>query len=426
MPLMEEPFQRVVVDLVGPLEMSEGGNSYILTLVDLATRWAEATPLKHITSEHVAEALYGLFCRLGFPVEIQSDRGPQFISALMAEFDRFSGMKHIFSSPYRPQTNGSVERFHSSLKSILRKVTSDFPKQWDRYLPSALFAYRQMEHESTGFSPFFLLFGRKPRGPMALIADSFLTSTMAKPEFSYRYIHELHQCAREACHTARDALILVQQKSRDRQLPRSALKVFSTNDPVLVLLPDANNKLLMRLRGPFKIIERISSVNYRVQIDNRIVTLHVNLLRRYYPREVDNLESSTPEPKEALTFAAMSALIEEEDTTWVKPTVYTGPELNGQVDINPALSKEPKEEVLSILKEFPDVLTSKPGCTPTLEHSIKLKTEEPIFVKQYPLPFSAKKIIEEEVRSMLDLGVIEPSTSPYCSPVVLVKKKMVQ
>ncbi|GFO13144.1 Pol polyprotein [Plakobranchus ocellatus] len=257
---------------------------------------------------------------------------------------------------------------------------------------------------------------------MALIADSLLTSTMAKPEFSYRYIHELHQCAREACHTARDALRLVQQKSRDRQLPRSALKVFSTNDPVLVLLPDANNKLLMRLRGPFKIIDRISSVNYRVQIDNRIVTLHVNLLRRYYPREVDNLESSTPELKEALTFAAMSALIEE-DTTWVKPTVYTGPELNGQVDVNPALSKERKEEVLSILKEFPDVLTSKPGCTPTLEHSIKLKTEEPIFVKQYPPPFSAKKVIEEEVRSMLDLGVIEPSTSPYCSPVVLVKKK---
>ncbi|GFN81163.1 reverse transcriptase [Plakobranchus ocellatus] len=178
----------------------------------------------------------------------------------------------------------------------------------------------------------------------------------------------------------------------------------------------------MRLRGPFKIIDRISSVNYRVQIDNRIVTLHVNLLRRYYPHEVDNLESATPEPKEALTLAAMSALIEE-DTPWVKPTVYTGPELNGQVDINPALSKERKEEVLSILKEFPDVLTSKPGYTPTLEHSIKLKTEEPIFVQQYPLPFSAKKVIEEEVRSLLNLGVIAPSTSPYCSPVVLVKKK---
>ncbi|GFN96905.1 Pol polyprotein [Plakobranchus ocellatus] len=192
--------------------MSEGANSYILTLVDLATCWAEATPLKHITSEHVAEVLYGMFCRLGFPVEIQSDRGPQLMSALMAEFDRFSGMKHIFSSPYRPQTNGSVERFHSSLKSILRKVTSDFPKQWDRYLPSALFAYRQMEHESTGFSPFFLLFGRKPRGPMALIADSLLTSTMAKPEFLYRYIHELHQCAREACHTARDALRLFSKR----------------------------------------------------------------------------------------------------------------------------------------------------------------------------------------------------------------------
>ncbi|GFO14355.1 gypsy retrotransposon integrase-like protein 1 [Plakobranchus ocellatus] len=74
-PIVGEPFERVVIDLVGPLPVSSDKYEYLLTLVDVSTRWAEAVPLRRITAKDVAEALFSIFTRLGFPKEIQSDRG---------------------------------------------------------------------------------------------------------------------------------------------------------------------------------------------------------------------------------------------------------------------------------------------------------------------------------------------------------------
>ena len=82
MPLIKEPFQRVVIYLVGPLPGTKNRYEYILTMVDMATRWADATPLRKITTDKVAEALCDIFTRVGFPKEIQSDRGQQFRSHL--------------------------------------------------------------------------------------------------------------------------------------------------------------------------------------------------------------------------------------------------------------------------------------------------------------------------------------------------------
>ncbi|GFO41580.1 transposon tf2-11 polyprotein [Plakobranchus ocellatus] len=80
-------------------------------------------------------------------------------------------------------------------------------------------------------------------------------------------------------------------------------------------------------------------------------------------------------------------------------------------------------EVNDILDEFSDVLTALPGHTPSIMHHIELTTDVPIRVKPYPLPFSSQEFVREETAKLLDLGVIEPSTSSYCSPIVLVKKK---
>ncbi|GFN80210.1 gypsy retrotransposon integrase-like protein 1 [Plakobranchus ocellatus] len=84
--LVEIPFKRVIIDIVGPLPVSQNRYEYILTLVDLSTRWAEGVPLRHITAKDVAQSLFDLFCRLGFPCEIQSDRGQQFMSQILREF----------------------------------------------------------------------------------------------------------------------------------------------------------------------------------------------------------------------------------------------------------------------------------------------------------------------------------------------------
>ncbi|GFN84706.1 reverse transcriptase [Plakobranchus ocellatus] len=86
--------------------------------------------------------LFSIFVRLGFPKEIQSYRGQQFMSKLLAEFNSLCNIKLFVSTAYHPQTNGIIERFHSTLKSMIRKLSHESPTEWNRFVPAALFAYR--------------------------------------------------------------------------------------------------------------------------------------------------------------------------------------------------------------------------------------------------------------------------------------------
>ena len=89
MQLIDKPFKRVAIDLVGPIgPPSEDGHRYILTLVDFATRYPEAVPLKNIDTETVAEALVDIFSRLGVPEVILSDLGTQFVCECMTEVNK--------------------------------------------------------------------------------------------------------------------------------------------------------------------------------------------------------------------------------------------------------------------------------------------------------------------------------------------------
>ncbi|GFS20504.1 Gypsy retrotransposon integrase-like protein 1 [Elysia marginata] len=211
MPLMEEPFQRVVIDLVGPLPVTKEKYKYILTMVGVSTRWAEATPLRQITADKVAEALFDISTRVGFPKEIQSYRGQQFMPKLLQEFNSLSNIKHIFFTPYHPQTNGVVERFYSTLKNMLRKLEDQSPSDWNRYLSAALFAYRQQVHGSTGFSPFFLLFGRSPRGPMEILRDIF-TNLSQDTSYDYHYVLDLHNRIKLHVRQHRKIFLMLLQK----------------------------------------------------------------------------------------------------------------------------------------------------------------------------------------------------------------------
>ena len=160
MPVIDIPFRRVAVDIVGPLvPITDKGNRYILTLVDYATRYPEAVALPSIETERVAEALVEVFCRVGFPREILTDRGAQFSSGVMAEMSRLISVKQLMTTPYHPMCNGLVERFNGTLKLMLKRLCAERPRDWDRYLGPALFAYREVPQESSRFSPFELLYG---------------------------------------------------------------------------------------------------------------------------------------------------------------------------------------------------------------------------------------------------------------------------
>ena len=148
LPIMKEPFERIAMDIVGPLPRSRKGNRYILVICDYATRFPEAIPLRSIDAEKVAEELVAFFSKFGIPREILSDQGANFMSQLLKEVYRLLHVHPIRTSPYHPQTDGLVERFNKTLKAMLRRLIEKERKDWDKLLPYVLFAYREVPLDS--------------------------------------------------------------------------------------------------------------------------------------------------------------------------------------------------------------------------------------------------------------------------------------
>ena len=210
MPLIDTPFIRIAVDIVRPIaQPSEAGHRYILTLVDYATRYSEAVPLKKITKEAVSEALLDIYSRVDIPEEVLTDQGTQFMC--MQEVSRLLSIKGLTITPYHPICNGLFERWNGTLKSMLKRLCQDQPKQWHRLINPVLFAYREVPQESTGFSPFQLLYGRSVRGP-GMILKELWTKEVNVPEVksSYEFVTELRECLE-------DSLKLVQEELEKSQ-----------------------------------------------------------------------------------------------------------------------------------------------------------------------------------------------------------------
>ena len=153
LPIIGEPFERIAMDVVGPLPRSRGGHRYVLAICDYVTRCPEAIAMKTVDAEAVAEELLKLFSRVGIPKEILTDQGPNFTSRLLAELYQLLHVDALRTSPYHPQTDGLVERFNRTLKEMLRKSAQEDGRDWGKLLPYVLFAYREAPQESTGFSP---------------------------------------------------------------------------------------------------------------------------------------------------------------------------------------------------------------------------------------------------------------------------------
>ena len=201
MSVIEEPFNRVAIDLIGPIiPVSERGNRYILTVVDFATRYPEAVSLAKMDIETIAETLLEIYLRVGFPSEVLSDRGSQFAADLMKEVCRLTSVKQLFTTPYNPKCNGLCERMNGVLKSMLKKMCQERPKNWDRYLSAVLFAYREVPQASTGFSPFELLYGRT-----VIFKDIWTKREDPEVQNSYLYIFNLKQRLEETCKIARES-----------------------------------------------------------------------------------------------------------------------------------------------------------------------------------------------------------------------------
>jgi transposase InsO family protein len=429
MPLIDTPFKRVAVDLIGPIHPpSEAGHRYILTLVDYATRYPEAVALKDINTESVAEALVDFFCRLGVPDEILSDQGTQFVSQCMREVTRLLSIKQLTTTPYHPMCNGLVEKFNGTLKQMLRRLCSEQPKQWHRFISALLFAYREVPQESTGFSPFELLYGRTVRGPMQILKRMW-TSENENPETlnTYQYVFELRERLEDTLQVAKDNLEKAQNKYKHYYDKRSRPRSFVVDDQVLVLLPTDHNKLLMQWKGPFKVTEKVGLNDYAVEIKGKRKVFHVNLLKKYW--------SKTEESDMAVCGVldvVCSAYVEAEETEVVE-------EFFDEVDVPEVGSYMPKESVADVkfggqlegdelnqakelVQKFDSVFTEQPGTCNLIEHEINLNSHNAVRSRPYVVPFAVRESLKKDINDMLEMGVIRRSRSSYASPVVIVRK----
>ena len=112
-----------------------------------------------------------MFSRVGIPDEMLTDCGSQFTAEVVKEVSRLLSLQQLMPPLYHPMCNGLVERFHAMLKQMLRRMCTECPKDWDKFLPALLFAVREVPKESLGFSPLDILYGLNVRGPMAILRE---------------------------------------------------------------------------------------------------------------------------------------------------------------------------------------------------------------------------------------------------------------
>ena len=209
--LIEKLFQRIAMDIVGPLPRSNNGNKYILTICDYATRFPDTIPILNTEANAIAKDLVSVFARVGIPDEILTDQGSNLMSSLLQEMYLMLNISRLRTSPYHPQTDGLTERLNGALKSMIRKFTAINQKDWDEYLPYLLFAYREVPQESTGFSPFELLYGRRVRGPLDVPKEAWVGYEGEKENTSI-HVLELKRCLEEMSELVKENVAKAQNK----------------------------------------------------------------------------------------------------------------------------------------------------------------------------------------------------------------------
>ncbi|CAM5173343.1 unnamed protein product [Eretmochelys imbricata] len=403
------------MDILGPLsKTTRSGKKYILVVVDFATRYPEAVPLASIEADTVADALLTIFSRVGFPKEVLTDQGSNFMSALLRCLWEKCGVRHNWASAYHPQSNGLVERFNGTLKMMLKTFMNQHPQDWDKYLPHQLFAYREVPQESTGFSPFELLYGRRVRGPLDLMRDEWEGKATPDGESVVEYVLIFRERLAELMGLARENLARAQRKQKVWYDCTARAPAYATGDQVTVLIPMRKNKLQAAWEGPFKVIKQLNEVNYVVELSNRAHhrrVYHVNMMKPYYARG-------------NVVLAMCGQWEEEGDDPLVDlfPGTRAGSPL-GTISLSDQLTPAPQAEVRGVLHPYRQLFSKQPGRTNLTVHRVQTGSHLPIRCSPFRVTKKTAQDLEREVRDMLVLGVIQPSASPWASPVVLVPKK---
>ena len=278
------PLQIVATDILGPLPKSQNGNMYVLVASDYFTRWAEAYAIPNQEAETVAKKLTNeMFCRFSIPEQLHSDQGRQFESKLVSEMCKVLKICKTRTTPYHPQGDGLVERFNRTLISMLATATADHSLDWEECLPKVCFAYNTSVQTSTGYTPFYLMFGRQAKLPVDLMYGMDNTPDVELPE----YVGNLKRTLQKAYEVAREHIGEKQQFQKELYNQKVHGLPFCVGDLVWLYSPAVtkgrSKKLHLPWDGPYRVIKRLSDANYRIQATmgrRRRLVVHFNRLKK--------------------------------------------------------------------------------------------------------------------------------------------------
>lgn len=300
------------VDIVGPLPRTSKGNRYILTAMDVFTRFPEACAIADQRATTVVTGLVHLvITRYGHIGKLVSDNGTQFTSGIFGQVCAVLGIKHATTSTYHPQSN-PVEAMHKSLGDFLSIFScGDTAREWDELIPYALLALRASVHSSTGCSPALLMTGQHITMPWDQEVEPAIVHSpalkLSHKEYLELMLADLQMSKEEAHRRNMGSKLKNQQRGEQKPPPR-----LIEGDLVLVRNLGPRLKLDPRWKGPYKIIKKLGDVNFELQhlATRAIMRFHASHLRelRREPRPTRVFVARGVENARGASAAASTAL----------------------------------------------------------------------------------------------------------------------
>lgn len=280
---VNEIMQCVAVDIFGPLPVSENGNEYIIVLCEYFSKWVDAWAVPNHKAQTVADKLVvEFFTKFGCPQQIHTDQGREFQSTLFKALCKRLGINQTRTTPYRPNSDGLVERFNRTLKQMLRTFAVENPQNWDDYLPFILMAYRATENKSTGCTPNLIFLQRQLSCPLDLmVGQPPNTIEEVCPVQYIEWVKSAMTVTHEFVFRNLGKAAKRQKFYYDRGLkPRQ----YQRGDWVWRWYPPlANQKLTLGWTGPFLVLKRLSETTYSIQkaAEKPVINVHVDHMKPY-------------------------------------------------------------------------------------------------------------------------------------------------
>ena len=281
-------FERWHMDILGPLTPSQPDKyKYVLLLVDSFTRWCECFPLRTKEAKEVAHVLFThIFTRYGAPSSIVSDKGQEFMGKIVKSLCELFRVKRIYTTPYHPQTNAACERMNQTIGQALRTLGNTQQTNWPDILPGIMMAYRKTLHNSTGYSPFYMLFGREMRAPI----DIGLAPREDVPKSTREYIQGVINNIKTAHEVAKINIEQTQQQYKNQYDHNTQTPTFKEGQKVLKnnykVERGKSRKLTVKWLGPY-FITRVHPNHTYTLTDCKThkqsrARIHANRLKPYH------------------------------------------------------------------------------------------------------------------------------------------------